>query len=287
MQRRTLNSAITVSGKALFTGESTAVTIAPGQDGLRMTHRGSTFPMTIDRLSATPVHPAFVTMPPRHTSIADRPDTPAAHTVEHLLGALAGLGITDAEITLVGPEVPIGDGSATLFVDPITEVGLAVLEGRPEFIEPRESVEVRSGDAFVRAEPLGEGDGIRYTYEMAFDPPNPLGSAVATWSGDAETFLPDIAPARTFSFRSEVELMAGAGLFTGFTPRDLLVLDDQTGGPIDNALRFDDEPARHKLLDLIGDLALVGGVIRAKITAHKSGHALNHEMARALVAACR
>ena len=103
----------------------------------------------------------------------------------------------------------------------------------------------------------------------------------ASWDGLAESYYTEIAPARTFSLLSEVEALRALGLFEGFSPKELLVLGPS--GPIENEWRFENEPARHKLLDLIGDLALAGGPIRGRITAMRSGHALNHELARVLV----
>jgi UDP-3-O-acyl-N-acetylglucosamine deacetylase len=127
--------------------------------------------------------------------------------------------------------------------------------------------------------------GCSYTYELDYGPPTPgvfaLGQQRATWDGSATQYASEVAPARTYCLEQEAMVMRSMGLFAHLTPREMLVLG--TSGPIDNALRFDDEPARHKLLDLIGDLALIGAPLQADVVATRSGHALAHEAARAVL----
>ena len=124
-----------------------------------------------------------------------------------------------------------------------------------------------------------------YSYELDYGPGAPVQAATVSWAGDAGDFLARVAPARTFSLAREVEQMHALGLFTGFTPADLLVIGDD-GNAIDNELHSADEPALHKLLDLIGDLALATGgrPLHAKVAAVRTGHRMHHDAARAIAA---
>jgi UDP-3-O-[3-hydroxymyristoyl] N-acetylglucosamine deacetylase len=201
-------------------------------------------------------------------------------TVEHILGALAGLGIWIATISIDGPEVPIFDGSAKLFVD----ILLGQLAPAPSLRKPlvlQSPIEVRDGDASIIATPAAD---LSYTYNLDYGPNSPLKPHSATWRGSPADFTANIAPARTFSLRAEAEGAQKMGLFKHLSPRDMLVIGDD-GQPIDNAWRMEGEPARHKLLDLIGDLALLGRPLIAKIVATKSGHRLTHEFCRAVLRA--
>jgi len=280
--RRTLAAPVSIQGTGLFTDAPARCTIEPARagTGILFAHNTAEIPASIAHLAASPI-PAFASLPARHTCLAL--GNARVITCEHVLSALAGLGITDARITLGETgELPIGDGSARLFSDAITAVGLRTFAEQAEAFTITETITVRAGGATITAQP---SDTPSYTYH--FEPPegSPLKPQSATWAGDPDEYRAGVAPARTFSTLAEANQAQALGLFTSFTPRDLLVLDDTTGKPIDNALRFGDEPARHKLLDLIGDLALVGRPLCAKITATRSGHALNHELARLILEA--
>ncbi|MCA9273727.1 MAG: UDP-3-O-acyl-N-acetylglucosamine deacetylase [Phycisphaerales bacterium] len=277
--RRTPAAPVTVEGTGLFTDSPARCTIEPAEAGagIVFVHNSVEIPASIERLAPSPIT-AFAALPARHTCLAL--DTARVITCEHVLSALVGLGVTDARVTLGDSgELPIGDGSANLFADAIAAVGVHTLDYGIVPITLQQPIAVRSGSATIAAEP---SDAPSYAYH--FEPPegSPLTAQSASWTGNPDDYLKDIAPARTFSMLAEANQAKALGLFTSFTPKDLLVLDDATGMPIDNAFRFESEPARHKLLDLIGDLALAGRPIYAKITATRSGHALNHEMARRL-----
>lgn len=274
----------TVSGRGVFTGADANVTIRPSAtSGLLLRARGGDLPALVEHLTDEPLHPAFAGMPPRSTNLA-RDGGPSIGTVEHLLSALSGMGVWSAVIEIEGPEAPIGDGSSLPFAEAIRSAGIEptpLSDTNP--IVVRERIEVTDGLGVIVAEPLGDASTpCEMTYHLNYSDAG--GAALppqsASWDGLAGSYLSEIAPARTFSLLSEVEAMRELGLFGGFSPRDLLVLGPS--GPIENEWRFENEPARHKLLDLIGDLALAGGPIRGRITATRSGHALNHELARAL-----
>lgn len=278
-----------VEGPGLFSSQSCRCELRPADPGagIQWFANGHLFTTTLEALSPEPAIPLFARVPGRHTCLRappPAPAAPAAWTVEHALSALAGLGLWDARIVLEGPEVPINDGSAGAFVSAARAAQL-----RPASAEPlvvRQPVRVCSpdGQAWIEARPVTPGLTPFWTYTLDFGPGAPLPPQRARWTpGDADAYAQEIAPARTFSFAREIEPLRAAGLFTAFSPRDLLVLDDG-GVPIENAWRTPDEPARHKLLDLIGDLALLGRPVHAEIHAHRAGHQLNHALARALAA---
>lgn len=281
---RTLRDAVRLGGPALFSGRDAAITVhpAPPGTGLRCRIGHAEGPATVAHLSDRPAHPAFAGRRPRCTSI-DVDGATVAMT-EHAMGALAGLGITDAVLetdpfpgTNAG-ELPIFDGSALDLTRSIRAVGTTD-HGSVEPIVLRRPIEVVAGDAVITCEPF---DGIDYTYHLDYGPDAPIPPSTARWTGDADDFADRIAPARTFSAQADAEQAKAAGLFTRFTPADLLVIGP--GGPIDNAWRFPDECARHKLLDLIGDLALLGRPLHARVRAHRSGHADTHALSRQILA---
>lgn len=290
MKRCTLAREVRVEaalgGRGLFTEAESVLTIRPGDDGIAFRAGGERIPATIGHLSDEPVVAAFAQLPPRHTVLAH--GEAKVITTEHVLAGLVGLGVTDAELVLEGGssagfEVPIDDGSAAAFVRAIESAGLSEI-GDAEPLVITEVVTVEDGNGgMIVAEPAAVPD---YSYLLDYSGGGgdaaPLAKQTARWSGERGVFVDAVAPARTFSFAPEVEQMRALGLFTSFTPKDLLVLGEG-GEPIENELRFEDEPARHKLLDLIGDLALVGRPIVGRIAAYRSGHALNHAMARRLV----
>ncbi len=277
--RRTIAREVTCAGPGLFTGADAIVALHPSEAGrgILLQSHNTTVPLTIESLSDRPIHPVFATVKPRCTSI--RVGEHAVGTVEHLGSAIAGLGITDLLISTDAPEIPILDGSALPFVEAILAAGRRELTARLEPITLRAPVEIRDADASLIAEPA---DSIDYTYELDYGPTSPIPPGTARWTGDPHDYETSIAPARTFSTHREATQMQSMGLFARFTTRDLLVVGEH--GPIDNAWRFPNEPARHKLLDLIGDLALLGRPLRARVRAHKTGHAHTHALVRAILA---
>ena len=281
-----------VRGRGLFTERETLARFVPAAAGSGLSFRagGVTIPASIANLSTDPIVPAFATLPPRHTNLTHGGVTVA--TVEHALSALAGLGIADAVVEVEALddtgspvyELPIDDGSASAFVAAIRAAGLIGSPAPAEAIVLRQTITVQDeAGGMVVAEPAAVPD---FSYLLDYgSSSSPVPKQSSRWTiegaGSFGVFADAVAPARTYSLRAEAEQMQQLGLFASFTPADLLVLDDD-GSPIDNALRFENEPARHKLLDLIGDLALAGRPIMGRVSAYRSGHALNHEMARRL-----
>lgn len=278
--RRTLAGPARLAGPALFTGADAELTIRPASAGTGLVLRAHARDAhaTIANLSDRPPHPVFAALKPRCTSIGVHDH--AVATVEHVLSALAALGVTDAVLQTDAPEIPILDGSALPFVERILAAGLRDLGRTTEPVTLTEPIEICDGDATLTAEPA---DAIDYAYELDYGPGSPIPPGAARWTGDPRDYESNIAPARTFSTLAEATQMQTLGLFTRFTPRDLLVVGPD--GPVDNAWRFPDEPARHKLLDLIGDLALLGRPLIATVRAHKTGHAHTHALVRAILAA--
>lgn len=281
MNRVTVNAPVELTGVGLFSAAPATLTIAPADEagGIVLTHDNARIPATVAHLSSRPVHPAFARMSPRCTCVGDEHAT--FFTIEHVMSALTGLGVTDALLALDAPqphsEIPIMDGSALEFARMIQAIGLRQIPGAVEPVTLRERIVVESGDASITIEP---SDAPRYAYTIDY-PNDPIQTATVTWDGEPDAYFRDIAPARTFCVKREADLMRSAGLFTHLTTRDMLVIGEH--GPIDNDYRLPDECARHKLLDLIGDLALVGGPLIASVTAVRSGHSLAHQAARRIV----
>jgi UDP-3-O-[3-hydroxymyristoyl] N-acetylglucosamine deacetylase len=196
-------------------------------------------------------------------------------TVEHLLAALAGTGVSQAELWLEGSEVPLLDGSALPWVEAIAEAGLVPLGRRPAIGMTAPSLTLRQGESFVVAL---AADERRLGAAIEFDQPA-IGRQVFSLLLTPERFVREIAPARTFGFRDQVEQLRAAGLIRGGALDNALVCDGADW--LNPPLRFADEPVRHKLLDLIGDLALIG-LPRAQVFAYRGSHALHTDLAAAL-----
>lgn len=282
MQRTTIAQPVSFEGITLFSAQHTRVTITPNTapSGIVFEIAAQTISAHIEALSLRPVHPVFAQLKPRCTSVGNPTHTIA--TIEHILSALTGIGITDAIIRIDSEhphaEIPILDGSAKPFVDAILTVGIKALATCIEPIRVQKTIRIEDGNTSIVIEP---SDSVSYTYHLDY-PDSPIASASVSWDGDRDAYIHDIAPARTFSLEHEAKQMQAAGLFTHLTTSDMLVIGPD--GPIDNAFRLPSECARHKLLDLIGDLTLVGAPLLARVSATRSGHALAHEAARAILA---
>ena len=197
-------------------------------------------------------------------------------TVEHLLAALAGVGITSALLLVDGPEIPLMDGSAQPWVEAIAEVGLKTLGPRPVASALSAPITLQHGQSFVTALP---SDRLRLAAAIEFPQPA-IGRQLFSLELTPEAFVEQIAPARTFGFKQQVEQLLAAGLIKGGALDNALVCDGD--GWVNPPLRFADEPVRHKLLDLLGDLALAG-LPQAQVFAFRGSHGLHTALAAALV----
>jgi UDP-3-O-[3-hydroxymyristoyl] N-acetylglucosamine deacetylase len=197
-------------------------------------------------------------------------------TVEHLLAALAGVGITSALLLVDGPEIPLMDGSAQPWVEAIAEVGLKALGPRPVASALSAPITLQQGQSFVTALP---SECLRLAAAIEFPQPA-IGRQLFSLDLTPEAFVEQIAPARTFGFKQQVEQLLAAGLIKGGALDNALVCDGD--GWVNPPLRFADEPVRHKLLDLLGDLALAG-LPQAQVFAFRGSHGLHTALAAALV----
>ena len=203
----------------------------------------------------------------------------AVRTVEHLLAALTGLGVDNVRIAIDGPEVPLLDGSASGWVEAIQAAGLAEQAVPQRAFRVESPVWIYDGDAFVAALPA---PAPRYTYGIDFEVAA-IGNQWHSWSADpaaAESFAETVAPARTFGLAHQIDYLRSQGLIKGGSLDNALVCGQE--GWINPPLRFANEPARHKLLDLIGDISLLGRVPLAHLLAYKASHRLHVELAKTL-----
>ena len=277
-QQHTLKSPARLSGSGLFTGAPASVTMHPLEPGAGIVFRR----MDLEGAPTIPARVDFVVDRPRRTTLKHGEAT--VDTVEHCLSALAGMGVDNVRIDLDGPELPAGDGSAGLFVDAIRDAGLVEQDAPRRPLVISEPITVRDGDAMVSAFPSENGES-EYMYVLDYGPGSPIERQIHSFKMSSAAYVEQIAPARTFSTRVEAEAMWQRGMFKHLTPKDMLVIGEH--GPIDNAYRFDGEPVRHKVLDLVGDLSLLGRPIRGRVFAVRSGHALNHRLTRELLEKAR
>lgn len=281
-RQKTISRDVSVTGPGLFSGEVTTLTFSPAPEGA-----GITFVREQGGKTATiPANVANVVKRPRHTVL--RNGTLSIETVEHCMAALAGMGIDNAVVKVTGGsigELPMGDGSSRLFVDAINKAQVVEQSAARVPLVISQPVQVSKGDMTLAALP-GPTDHLEVIYE--FEAPAPVGRQTVSYRliegggmGTGDEFESRLAPARTFIFEHEANALRAQGFGKHLSAKDLLVISPT--GPIDNAFRFADECARHKVLDLIGDLYLVGHPLRGRIVAHKSGHELNHSLARKLL----
>jgi UDP-3-O-[3-hydroxymyristoyl] N-acetylglucosamine deacetylase len=275
-RQRTLKSAIRATGVGLHTGEKVAMTLRPARPDMGIVFRRIDLPVPVD----VPAD-AFKVNDTRLCSALEADGAKIA-TVEHLMSAFAGLGIDNAYVDLTGPEVPIMDGSAAPFVFLIQSAGVEQQGAPKRFFRIKRPIEVREGDKWARFEPF---DGFKLEFSIAFDHPAIERSAQTACVDFAQTsYVKEVARARTFGFMQEVEALRDSGLALGGSMENAIVVDEYR---VLNAegLRYSDEFVKHKLLDAIGDLYLVGHPLIGAFSAHKSGHALNNRLLRDTLAA--
>lgn len=272
--RSSLKKAFELSGVGLHLGQQTTVRVMPANPGA-----GRYF-VRVD-LPGMPQIPAHIDALGQTTLSTELQAGEAkVRTVEHLLAALISCGIDDARIEIDQPEVPLLDGSAVDWCQAIAQVG-TIADDSPPYsgsITPSEPIWIREQDSFIAALPASE---TRLTYGIDF-PYQAIGNQWHSWQADSESFTQEIAPARTFGFAEQIEQLRQAGLIQGGNLSNALVCSDQ--GWLNPPLRFTNEPARHKLLDLVGDLSLLGQLPTAHIIAYKASHKLHTQLAIKLAA---
>ncbi len=267
----TVKKTFELSGVGLHFGIDTTVRVMPGSSG-----EGRYF-VRVD-LPENPKIPAQVDAVGQTTLSTELVAGEAkVRTVEHLLASLAASGIDDARIEINGEEVPLLDGSAKIWCNAIALAGIRRGErlfASTEKNAPTEPIWIRENDAFVAAIPAPE---TRFTYGIDF-PYQAIGNQWHSWNPTKESFATEIAPARTFGFAEQIEQLQQAGLIQGGSLDNALVCSHD--GWVNPPLRFTNEPARHKLLDLVGDISLLGQLPLAHFIAYKASHKLHIQLAK-------
>ncbi len=275
IKQRTLKNVIRATGVGLHTGEKVYLTLRPAAIDNGIVFRR----VDLDPVIEIPAKPEFVG--DRRLSTALQNKTASVSTVEHLMSALAGLGVDNAYVELTAAEVPIMDGSAGPFVFLIQSAGVVEQSAAKKFIRVKKAVEVKAGDKWARFNPF---EGFKVSFSIDFDHPifakSPQ-SAIVDFS--TTSFVKEVSRARTFGFMHEVEALREAGLALGGSPDNVIVMDSYHILNEDG-LRYEDEFVKHKILDAIGDLYLLGHPLIGEFTAYKSGHSLNNMLLRALLA---
>jgi UDP-3-O-[3-hydroxymyristoyl] N-acetylglucosamine deacetylase len=265
--QRTLRRQVACAGIGLHSGNKVNLTLKPAapDTGIRFRRGdlgGIEIPASLDSLSGT------------YYATGLRRDGATVDTIEHLLAALVSQGIDNVVVELDHSEVPIMDGSSAPFVYLIQEAGVKVQAEPRRFLKVLRPITASRGDAMMSLYPA---DAFKVTYTISFDHPL-LRHQSHTLSVTEESFAEHIAPARTFGFLREVEMLRQQGLTLGGSLENAIVLSET--GVLNNTLRFEDEFVRHKILDAIGDLALLGYPILGHVVANRAGHAMHTAFAR-------
>ncbi len=277
-QERTLARAAEVRGVGLFHGADVTLRFHPAEEGTGVVFVRQDLPgQPTVRASVANVAPSE-----RRTAIRD--GAASVEMIEHVTAALAGLQIDNCLVHIDAGECPGCDGSSRAFVEALDRAG-AVEQGRMrQAIVIKEPINVREGDAVLTALPNPPGLTLTYHLDYGRDAPIPPQSFCLGVS--RESFRTEVAPSRTFLLESEANALCASGIGRRATPADLLIFGPE--GVVGNTLRFPDECARHKVLDMMGDLSLLGYDLRGAVVAHRSGHQTNHALVRRLLehAAC-
>jgi UDP-3-O-[3-hydroxymyristoyl] N-acetylglucosamine deacetylase len=265
--QRTLRRQISCAGIGLHSGNKVTLTLKPAaaDTGIRFRRidLGVEIPATVDHIAAC-----------HYATVLGR-DGATVETVEHLLAALVSVGIDNVVVELDHNEVPIMDGSAAPFLYLVQEAGVKRLSMPRRYLKVLRPVQITDGDKRIAVYP---SDHFKVSYTISFDHPM-LRHQSRTERITEQTFAETIAPARTFGFLKEVETLRQNGLALGGSLENAIVIGD---AGVLNALRFEDEFVRHKILDAVGDFALIGHPIVGHIVAHRAGHALHTRLATQL-----
>ena len=275
INQRTLKNLIRATGVGLHTGEKVYLTLHPATPNTGIVFRRTDLAQPLE-IKADP----YAVGDTRLSSCLEKGGERVS-TVEHLMSALSGLGIDNAYVDVTAPEVPILDGSAGPFVFLLQSAGIEEQAAPKKFIRIVQTVEARDGDKWVRFEPH---NGFKLTLSIAFDHPvfdKTRKSVCVDFS--TTSYVKEVSRARTFGFMQDVETMRSQGLALGGSLDNAIVMDEYRLLNTDG-LRYEDEFVKHKVLDAIGDLYLLGHPLIGAFSGHKSGHALNNQLARALLA---
>ena len=275
IKQRTLKNIIRATGVGLHTGEKVYLTLRPAAPNTGIVFRRIDLKQPVE-IKADP-HRVGDT---RLSTCLEKNGVRVA-TVEHLMSAFAGLGVDNAYVDLTAPEVPIMDGSASPFVFLLQSAGIEEQRVPKKFIRIKKTIEVIDGDKWVRFEPY---NGFRINFSIDFDHPvfDQTGQSVSVDFANT-SYIKEVSRARTFGFMQEVETLRSMGLALGGSLDNAIVMDEYRVLNSDG-LRYEDEFVKHKVLDAIGDLYLLGHPLIGTFTGHKSGHTQNNALLRALLA---
>jgi UDP-3-O-[3-hydroxymyristoyl] N-acetylglucosamine deacetylase len=275
LKQRTLKSLVRATGVGLHSGAKVTLVLRPAAPDTGIVFRRVDLDPPID-LRADPMMVGDTRM----ASCLEK-DGVKIGTVEHVMSALAGLGIDNLYIDVDAAEIPIMDGSASTFVFLLKSAGIEEQPAAKRFLRVRKTVEVRDGDKWAKFEPY---DGFRLSFSIVFNHPAVDQTGTSTTFDFAEhSYVREVARARTFGFMQDVEMLRENGLALGGSLDNAIVMDEYRVLNTDG-LRYADEFVKHKVLDAIGDLYLAGHPLLASFSAHKSGHALNNVLLRKLLA---
>jgi UDP-3-O-[3-hydroxymyristoyl] N-acetylglucosamine deacetylase len=273
--QRTLRNSIRATGVGLHTGQKVLMTVKPAAADTGIVFQRCDLPGSAD----IPARAANVGETTLGTTLIQ--GEARVSTVEHLLSACAGLGIDNARIELNAPEVPIMDGSAGPFVFLLQSAGIEEQSSPKRFTRVLKRVRVEDGDKWAQFDPY---EGFKVNFEIEFDHPIfKRRTQRATMDFSTTAFLKEISRARTFGFMRDLEMLRSRNLALGGTLDNAIVLDD-TSVLNEGGLRYEDEFVKHKILDAIGDLYLLGHSLIGEFSGHKSGHGLNNKLLRTLQA---
>ena len=275
IRQRTLKNVISATGVGMHTGEKVYMTLRPAAADTGIVFRRIDLPVVVD-IKAD----AYAVGDTRLASCLEK-DGASVGTVEHLMSALAGLGIDNAYVDLSAPEVPIMDGSAGPFVFLLQSAGIEEQNAAKRFIRIRKTVEVRHGDKWVKLEPF---NGFKIDLGIEFNHPVfDRSRQTVSFDFSSTSYTKEVSRARTFGFMKDIEFLRDRNLALGGSMDNAIVLDDYRILNEDG-LRYEDEFVKHKILDAIGDLYLLGHSLVGAFYAYKSGHALNNQLLRAMLA---
>jgi UDP-3-O-[3-hydroxymyristoyl] N-acetylglucosamine deacetylase/3-hydroxyacyl-[acyl-carrier-protein] dehydratase len=269
----TIKQPVEVQAPGLFSGEESRIRFLPaGVDTGVVWVRQLTPPVEI------PTDISNLAKRSRRTSLMN--GRASIETVEHVLSALSGLGIDNVRIEASAEETPSTDGSPLPFAEALTKAGIEHLDAPKRVFVIQEPISIQEDEAMIAALP-GPEDCLEILFHLDYTASSVnVGRQVFLFRLGKDDYLEQLAPARTFLLKSEAEAFAAKGLGSHLTPKEMLVIGDE--GPIDNELRFEDEFVRHKVVDVIGDLRLMGMELRGRVVVHKGGHGLNHALVRKL-----
>jgi len=265
--QQTIKKEITIEGIGVHSGHHSIITLtpAPTNSGIQLINK------------QFPSEPIYIgtTLPEQamHATVL-KSGSWAISTTEHLMAAIYGLGIDNLIIIIKGCEIPIMDGSAIPFVHAIQQAGIKKQNKPKQFVTPKKTLRFEDHDKFIELTPATQNFNLSFRYSVNFDHPLVQDTSI-NGCLSSQFFIQEIAPARTFGFLEQLPLLRKHGLAKGTTLGNTVVVGNEN---FLNSRRFDNEFIRHKLLDLIGDLALLGKSFIGTVTAHKTGHAFNRKI---------